>query len=170
MRLEDLPRSRSPESSPSPDHSTSPTPSEMALFRPNSLESDHDPSLATIIRELRLAVANWTCHWGPENLWGKRFHDELTEARNEGHCAVDAFFECWVKHVKEGRKILLDLKFAAELRVDSTFDEIRDLFLQGYEMVVGVTSEVKFFEVKLDEYCPATPSTQCSDLRCYTDL
>jgi hypothetical protein len=126
--------------------------------------SDHDDTLATIILDLRLAIVNWTFDWGAENFWDRRFNHELATARNQGHRAIDAFFEKCDQHAKEGRGILCDLKFAAELRVDSTFDEIRDLFLQGYDMVLSVASEVKFFEVKLDEYCPAVPSTQCSDI------
>lgn len=50
----------------------------------------------------------------------------------------------------------------------STFDEIRDLFLQGHDMVLSVTSEVKFFEVNLDKYCPAVLSTQYFDIWHYT--
>ena len=48
--------------------------------------------------------------------------------------------------------------------------EIRDLFLQGYEMVVAVTSEVKFVEVKLDEYAPAVPLIKLSNVRSYSGL
>ena len=136
---------------------------EIDLFTP----SDHDDTLATIILELRLAVVNWTFDWGAENLWDRRFNHELATARNQGCHAINTFFEKCDQHAKEGRDILRDLKFAAELQVDSTFDEIRDLFLQGYDMVLSVASEVKFFEVKLDEYCPAVPSTQCSDIRHY---
>jgi hypothetical protein len=33
-----------------------------------------------------------------------------------------------------------------------------------------VASEVKFFEVKLDEYAPATPMTRLSDIRHYSGM
>jgi hypothetical protein len=68
----------------------------------------------------------------------------------------------------EGREILRDLKFVASVSCNSTYNEIRDLFIQGFEMAIAVTSEVKFFEVKLDEYAPATPMSKLSDIRCYS--
>lgn len=48
--------------------------------------------------------------------------------------------------------------------------EITDLFMQGYDLVLAITSEVKFFEVKLDEYAPAVPMTKISDVRSYSGL
>ena len=68
----------------------------------------------------------------------------------------------------EGREILRDLKLVALVSCNSTYDEIRDLFIQGFEMAIAVTSEVKFFEVKLDEYAPATPMSKLSDIRRYS--
>lgn len=70
----------------------------------------------------------------------------------------------------QGRDILKDLKFVASVSGNSMPDEIRDLFLQGYDMVIGVASEVKFFEVKLDEYAPATPMTKLSDICHYSGM
>ena len=117
---------------------------EIDLFTP----SDHDDTLTTIILELRLAVVNWTFDWGAENLWDRRFNHELATARNQGRHAINTFFEKCDQHAKEGRDILRDLKFAAELRVDSTFDEIRDLFLQGYDMVLSVVGLSKYNYIK----------------------
>jgi hypothetical protein len=70
----------------------------------------------------------------------------------------------------QGRDILKDLKFVASVSCNSTPDEVRDLFLQGYDMAIGVVSEVKFFKVKLDEYAPAIPTTKLSDIRHYSGM
>jgi hypothetical protein len=43
-----------------------------------------------------------------------------------------------------------------------------DLFDQGFELAVVLTSEVKFFEVKLDEFAPAAPLSSLSDVRKYS--
>ena len=59
---------------------------------------------------------------------------------------------------------------SAAVSCNSTPDEIRDLFLQGFDMVTAVTSEVKFFEVKLDEYAPSVPMTKVSDVRYYSGM
>jgi hypothetical protein len=68
----------------------------------------------------------------------------------------------------QGRDILKDLKFVASVSCNSTPDEVRDLFLQGYDMAIGVVSEVKFFKVKL--YAPAIPTTKLSDIRHYSGM
>jgi hypothetical protein len=127
--------------------------------------------IANNIRVLRIEIANWAYGWGPENLWEKRFNDELCSAREQsGQPTVDQFFTECERHVREGREILYDLKFMAAVSCDSTHDEIRDLFLQGYDMVMAVTSEVKFFEVKLDEFAPLVPMTKQSDIRYYSGM
>jgi hypothetical protein len=38
-----------------------------------------------------------------------------------------------------------------EVSCNDTPDEIRDLFIQGYNMEVAIALQVKFFEVKLHE-------------------
>jgi hypothetical protein len=116
-------------------------------------------------------VVNWTYAWAPENLWEKKFNDEIHLARRRGgQPAVDHFLMECERHAEEGREILHDLKFVAAVSCNSTHDEIRDLFLQGYDMTIAVMSEVKFFEVKLDEYAPAVPMTKISDRRYFTGV
>jgi len=129
--------------------------------------------IANNIRALRIEIVNWAYSWGPENLWEKRFNDELHSAREHGgQPTVDHFFTECERHVREGRRreILYNLKFIAAVSCDSTHDEIRDLFLQGYDMVLAVASEVKFFEVKLDEFAPSVSMTKQSDIRYYSGM
>jgi len=156
------------------------------LFRKKALaaeDDDHSPhstepvplnmqgDIASNIRALRIKIVNWSYSWGPESLWEKRFNDEVRLARDRGgHRAVDHFFLEFEQHTNEGREIMYDLKFVAAVSCNSTHDEIRDLFLQGFEMVTAVTSEVKFFEVKLDEYAPSVPMTKVSDVRYYSGM
>jgi hypothetical protein len=45
---------------------------------------------------------------------------------------------------------------------------MRDLFLQGYEMVIATALEVKFFDMKLHQYAPAISSMKISDVRMYS--
>ena len=99
--------------------------------------------------------------WGPKNPWDLEFNTQLSIVRDDGQRAVDTFFRNCETHTIEGREILRDLKFVASVSCNSTHDEIRDLFIQGFEMAIAVTSEVKFFEVKLDEYAPVTSTSKC---------
>ena len=54
-------------------------------------------------------------------------------------------------HVQEGRDLLNKLKFLGEVSCNNTPNEIRDLFLQGYDMAIAIALQVKFFEVKLHQ-------------------
>ncbi|KII92208.1 hypothetical protein PLICRDRAFT_464723 [Plicaturopsis crispa FD-325 SS-3] len=124
------------------------------------------------IRRCRLVVMNWQCGWGGDNsFWEKYFSELLEEARQRDHDGnspglVD-FFKCFEAHIDKGKDILEDLKGVAEYACNSTPDEIRDLFFQGFEMGMAVTSEVKFFEMKLHQYAPAIPLSQVTDYRSY---
>jgi len=123
------------------------------------------------IHALQIETVNWAYEWAPESLWEKRFNDELCLAQNRsGQPTVDHFLMECEQHAAEGREILHDLKFAAAVSCNSTHDKIHNLFLQGYDMVIAVMSEVKFFEVKLDEYAPAVPMTKISDSRYFAGV
>lgn len=100
-----------------------------------------------------------------------KFNAQLQIARRNSQSTVDRFFRQCQDHTVAGRSILKDLKYAAHMiSCDSPHDEIRDLFLQGYDMVTSIMSEVRFFEIKLDEYAPAVPMSKISDIRSYSVL
>jgi hypothetical protein len=122
------------------------------------------------IYSLRLHVANWQVGWGAENLWEREFSTDLRLAREEGRADVDKFFKTCEEHAKAGREILRDLKAVGLVWRIGTPDEMRDIFLQTYEMILAVASEVKFFEIKLDEFAPAVAMTKVSDVRYYLGM
>ncbi|KAL4064384.1 hypothetical protein J3A83DRAFT_4101398, partial [Scleroderma citrinum] len=43
-----------------------------------------------------------------------------------------------------------------------------DMFLQIFNLLIAVVSEVKFFKVKLHEYAPSDPLSTCLDVHMYT--
>jgi hypothetical protein len=137
-----------------------------------SNDHPHEPGppndIAYNLQRLRINIVNWQYDWGPENLWDLEFNSQLSVVQEDGQDAVDKFFRNCESHAMEGREILRDLKFAASASCNCTHDEIRDIFIQGFEMAVAVTSEVKYFEVKLHEYAPATPMSKLSDIRRYS--
>ena len=136
----------------------------------STAEPQRPSDLAFNIRSLHLDVTNWQYGWAPESAWDKIFHDQLDEALERGQAGINEFFEYCELHVQRGRDILRDLKFAANVSCNNTPDEIRDLFLQGYDMVISVASEVKFFDVKLDEFAAAVSSSKLTDIRDYTGM
>lgn len=112
-----------------------------------------DSSISAKLRDLRLRVVNWSENWGSETCWDRVFDEEIALAEyDEGRMGVFRFIERCEGHVEQGRQLLTDLKFVASgCGVHSGF-EVVDMFLQGYELVKLVATEVKFFEVKLDQY------------------
>jgi hypothetical protein len=134
------------------------------------MEPSRPGDLSFNIRALRIEVTNWQYPWGSESTWERTFNNCLADAREKGRMVVDRFFLDLEEHAQEGRNLLRELKFVAEVSCNNTPDEIRDLFLQGYDMVITVTSEVKFCEVKLDEYAPAVPSTQMTNIRSHAGV
>ena len=122
------------------------------------------------ICSLRLQVVNWQVGWGAENLWEREFSTGLRVAREEGRAAVDRFFQTCERHAKAGRQILKDLRGVGLASHIGTAGKIRDVFLQTYDLILSVASEVKFFEVKLDEFAPAVAMTKVSDVRFYSGM
>ncbi|KAG1777173.1 hypothetical protein EV702DRAFT_970129, partial [Suillus placidus] len=116
----------------------------------------------------RIAISDWQFNWGPENTWEKQFNDRLRaqQERNSTFCSVDMFFGICDDHVQSGWEILGDLRkitagYCRNGRV------MKDKFFQIYDMLAIVLLEVKFFEVKLDEYAPSIPTSRLSSVRYY---
>ena len=116
----------------------------------------------------RIKCVNWQYGWGSETQWESEFNAQLSIAQEEGQEGVDKFFRACENHVVAGWEILKDLKPAASVLCNSTHDEIRDLFLQGYEMVIATALEVKFFDMKLHQYAPAISRAKISDIHMYS--
>jgi len=115
----------------------------------SSDELDGPPDdLAYHIRKLWIVFVNWRLDWGEPN-WEAEFSIQLHVAQQEGRICD---FIVGTKHiVQEGRDLLDDLKFIGEVSCNNTPDEIRDLFIQRYDMAVAIALQVKFFKVKLHE-------------------
>ncbi|KAI6094751.1 hypothetical protein EDD16DRAFT_1502779 [Pisolithus croceorrhizus] len=45
-----------------------------------------------------------------------------------------------------------------------------DTYLQIFDLLEVILSEVRFFEIKLDKYAPAVPYSQVSDARYYSRM
>jgi hypothetical protein len=98
------------------------------------------------IQKLQIDFVNWWVDWGEMN-WETEFDAQLGAAQKSD--TVCDFVDGTKRKIREGRDLLYDLKFLGEVSCNNTHDEIRDLFLQGYDMAIAITSQVKFFEIKL---------------------
>lgn len=122
------------------------------------------------MRKARAQYVNWKWQWGHEGAWCSKFNECLVTARDSGRQAVDQFLQECQDHAEEGREMLHELQFAAQLSDMSTHDEIRDLFLQGYQLTVDIMAETKFFEIKVNDFAPAVPSTKSTDMNYYYNV
>ena len=124
-----------------------------------------DDSIAARIRNIRFRYLNWTYNWGPANLWEGEFDKLLRQARRISLVDVDEFFEELREHAQRGRDILKELRYAGAGTCVGEYGVFIDLFVQGFDMAVEIASEVKFFEVKLDEFAPVVPTVVESKIR-----
>ncbi|KAI6006891.1 hypothetical protein EDD15DRAFT_2357936 [Pisolithus albus] len=144
------------------------------------LDDDAEPIMSSLhsstagpiptLPELQLSVDEWKSDWGPESVWLKKFDESLRNAQEKGLASIDRFFtECEV-HVREGRRILHLLRQVASTTRSIQRGRQLDTYLQIFDLLEVVLSEVKFFEIKLDEYAPAVPYSHVSDARYYNGM
>ncbi|KAI5982016.1 hypothetical protein EDD15DRAFT_2378550 [Pisolithus albus] len=120
--------------------------------------------------DLHLSIDAWKSDWGPESAWLKKFDESLCKAREKGLASTDRFFkECKV-HACEGRCFIHFLRKTSSTTRGMQRERQLDTFLQIFDLLEVVLAEVKFFEVKLDEYAPAVPYSKVSDARYYSGL
>ncbi|KAF7976959.1 hypothetical protein HWV62_5020 [Athelia sp. TMB] len=116
------------------------------------------------IRKLRVDHTLWTMNWGPESLWENEFTHELASFTQLGQ--VNEYFIRLERHTIAGRNLISQIQGLGDLRTSTVDpDLIRDMFLQGFDLLTVVLAEVKFFEVKLDEYAPTIPAKHVSSIR-----
>lgn len=151
---------------------TSSSPHQQPYQDDTATSDNHDSgdSLTSNIRQARLNYMNWDWCWGPESQWEKEFNVQLQGARQKGQPYIDDFFRLCQAHANDGRMLLEDLKQAAEMDCDGSPEVIRDLFFQGFDLTVAITSQVKFFEVKVDQYAPAVPMTKLTEINYYSGM
>ena len=126
----------------------------------------HTGGISHTLCNLRFQCINWTYNLGPENLWETKFNEILENATRESQVAVDDLFIQLAERARQGRNILTKVKFAGSGRCD---EEYGVLMVQDFGLAVGIPSEAKFFEVKLDQFASATPFKSLSDVRKYFD-
>ncbi|KAI6011999.1 hypothetical protein BKA83DRAFT_18197 [Pisolithus microcarpus] len=126
--------------------------------------------LIPTLPELRLSIDEWKSDWGPESVWLKKFDESLCKAWEKGLASTDRFFTECEDHAREGHCLLRLLQqFASTMRSIQQGRQV-DTYLQIFNLLEVVLSEVKFFEIKLDEYAPAVPYSQVSDARYYSGM
>ncbi|KAH7918252.1 hypothetical protein BV22DRAFT_1024900, partial [Leucogyrophana mollusca] len=122
------------------------------------------------LASLRYRINEWRMEWGLESEWSKTFYECLQRARDHSPRATDKFFVDCEEHAREGRRILSALRQIVHSPSQGGRAQVEDHFIQVYDILLAVVSEVRFFEVKLDEYAPSVPYSKISEVRYHSTL
>ncbi|EGO04890.1 hypothetical protein SERLA73DRAFT_149228 [Serpula lacrymans var. lacrymans S7.3] len=115
---------------------------------------------------IECAFGAWGIGWGPQSGWNKHFHRELDFARVKRQLGVDYLFLRWDEHVRVGRVILGRIKLFILTHLGRTAPtELIAVSLRIFEMIVSLMLEVRFFELKLEEYVAVVPPNKVSDIK-----
>ena len=88
---------------------------------------------------------------GPRICGRPSFEFCLGVARSKSEHGFDTFFKKIIEHARQGRYILKMIQSLGSGFCDGDCENFLNMFLQGMELVMDITSKVKFFEVKIDE-------------------
>ena len=152
---------------------------------PEAFDSDHDQAstgscwqsthhddmepVPSTLPELRVAIHEWQMEWEPKADWDHNFNLALCQAREKSWSSADRFFRECETHAHMGRCFIRALRQLVHELCHSrgSRDKLCDTFLQIFDLLVAVVSEVKFFEVKLHKFAPSNPLSKCSDICMY---
>ncbi|KAL4073072.1 hypothetical protein V8B97DRAFT_2022912 [Scleroderma yunnanense] len=120
--------------------------------------------------ELCIAIHDWHTEWEPEADWDLNFNLALHQAREKRWGSADQFFKECETHACIGCHLIHGLRQLVQELCHSrgSWDKLCDMFLQIFDLLIAIVSEVKFFKVKLHEYAPLNPLSTCSDVCMYT--
>ncbi|KAH7904633.1 hypothetical protein BJ138DRAFT_1119233 [Hygrophoropsis aurantiaca] len=139
--------------------------SPRSSLEPSRTPTTHIPPIRLSL--IRFQVRQWQIGWGPEAAWGKLFSDDVQCAQQQGSAEIDHFFSGCEYHVKEGRAILSQLRLFIQAPRNDDLLTVIDEIIQAYDLSMEVLSELRFFEVKLDQYAPVVSSERLSKIRHY---
>ncbi|KAI6022455.1 hypothetical protein PISMIDRAFT_11002 [Pisolithus microcarpus 441] len=119
------------------------------------------------LEKVRQLIADWHSEWGAESTWPKKFHEELKHAQDRGRLTSEAFFSECEAHVEGGRRLLCLLRSIMRKGFRGTGYKVADSYEQVFDLLTSLLTELRFFEVKLDEFAPISPLSRISEARYY---
>ena len=75
-------------------------------------------------------------------------------------------FQC-ADHIEEGRQLLWLLRSVTHKGFRGVGCKVLDLYEQVFDLLTSLLTEIRFFEVKLDEYAPVFPLSRISEAHYY---
>ncbi|KIK15664.1 hypothetical protein PISMIDRAFT_114772 [Pisolithus microcarpus 441] len=135
--------------------------------QPNSCLHPSAHSEIPLLEKMRQLIADWQSEWGAESTWLKKFYEQLKYTQGRGRHATDVFFSQCGAHVEDGRRLLWLLRSMTRKGFRGMSHRVADSYEQVFDLLTSLLIELRFFEVKLDEYAPISPLSRISESRYY---
>jgi hypothetical protein len=98
-------------------------------------------------------VGCWQKEWASEETWNESYEETFACAQKKGERETTIFLdECGI-HAFEGRVLLDCIRELVHTNCPYCRERLKYDIVLLYDLLVHVTSEVKFFEVKVDNAC-----------------
>ncbi|KAG0691668.1 hypothetical protein DFH29DRAFT_819195 [Suillus ampliporus] len=115
------------------------------------MENDIPCSCNTLtLQSIEIMVEHWRKDWTPEEMWNKVYEEVLAHAREKGEQETMVFLDECGRHIWEGRILLDNIRDVVHTNCPYCREQVKYDVILLYDMLVHVTSKVKFFEVKVD--------------------
>lgn len=144
------------------DRNTPTNPAALDVLDSRSSTPDIDESILTMgddiacscdiltLQAIETSVRHWQKDWGSEDLWNASYQEALTFAQALGEEESAEFNDECEKHAWEGRMILDNIRDVVHTNCLCCRNRLKYDSILLFDLLVFVTSQVKFFEVKLD--------------------
>jgi len=99
---------------------------------------------------IETTVKHWQKEWAPEETWNEVYQELFTHALLKGERETTVFLDECGAHAKVGRAILDDIREIVHTNCPCCRERLKYDMILLYDLLVCVTSEVKFLEVKVD--------------------
>ncbi|KAG0699333.1 hypothetical protein DFH29DRAFT_1002109 [Suillus ampliporus] len=120
------------------------------------LTMDNDlpcPCDSPTLQTLETLAGLWRKEWGSENVWNEAYNEALGRTQTKGERETTIFLDQCAQHVWEGRTLLDSIRDVVHTSCPYCRERLKYDTILLYDLLVGITAEVKFFEVKLDTCC-----------------
>ncbi|KAG1856398.1 hypothetical protein DFJ58DRAFT_840909 [Suillus subalutaceus] len=114
---------------------------------PCSCDSPSLQSIEILVGRWQKSVGKWPKEWPSEDMWNEAFNKVLARAQAKGKHAL--FLEQCAEHASEGRSLLDTIKDTVHTHCPCCKERLKYDIILLYDLLVGIISEVEFFEVKL---------------------
>lgn len=106
------------------------------------------------LQTIQTMVGHWGKDWELEDTWNVTYEEVLAHAQANGEQETTRFLDDCAKHALEGRTLLDSIRDLVYTNCLCCREQLKYDTMLLHDLLVSITSQVKFFEVKVDSFCP----------------